>query len=357
MKTTLSVTLVLMLIFSCHQLVRFFGTSAEGQFPLSIALQLVLVQWPILLGYFLPLFLFLSIIVTYSRLSLSNEMVVLESSGMGRMQLVRITLGFVFLMLLFEGFFVFEAKPWLAHTFEHLRSEALSVTPLQLLTPGRFKVMNGGRVVYYAEEANSARDEMKHLFVAFKNEKRQNSWDVMFAEGGHQYKPNAHAKPFIVLTQGHQYSGVPGQGDYQTTSFSRLAKRVDLEPRALSRNPKYISTHQLWVQRQDSGFAAELHWRIAGVVSMLLLVLLAIPLSKVRPRQGSYTRLMPGILLYVLYVNCLLVARSWLKQGAMSPAWGMWGVHAVMAVVVLLTYVWDDRIRYSAILKKRLGHK
>ncbi len=350
----MSVTMVLMLIFSGHQLVRFFGSAAEGQFPLLVALQLVLVQWPILLGYFLPFFLFLSIIATYARFSQSQEMTVLRASGIGQKKLLFYTMRFACFMLLFEAFFVFEAKPWLGHIFQTLKAEAVSSAPLLWVTPGKFQSLNNGNVVYYAEGSNAERDEINQVFTAFKTD-RDGHWDVLFAEKGHHESHKHHGGEYVVLSKGHQYTGEPGTASYQMASFDTLSKRIEVMTQVKSSNAKFVSSKKLWQKRDAPFFAAELHWRMAGVISMFLLVLLAVPMSQSSPRQGVYGRMIVAVIAYSVYVSWLLVTRSWIKQGHVDPDVGMWGVHAAMVLFVIGTYLWQDRERYLQLMRQGLS--
>ena len=353
MQMTLSVTTALMLIFSAHQLIRFFGSAAEGQFPLLVALKLVLLQWPILLGYFLPFFLFLSIIATYARLNQNQEMIVLKSSGIGQKKLLQYTMRFVFVVVLFEAFFVFGAKPWLGAAFQSLKADALSAAPLQWVTPGKFQSLNHGNVVYYAESANASHDEIHHVFAAFKAAKGE-GWNVLFADSGHHQSDKNGHEHYVVLSHGNQYSGEPGSASYQSASFDALSKHIVIENKPQSSNAKFVSTQQLWDKRHIPFFAAELHWRAAGVISMILLVFLAIPMSQSLPRRSGYGRISSGVLIYVIYINCLLVTRSWIKQGEVDLLWGMWPVHLVMGAFVLGMYLWHDKDRYREMIKHRM---
>src|SRR3546814_8269688 len=46
---------------------------------------------------------------------------------------------------------------------------------------------------------------------------------------------------------------------------------------------------------------AELQWRVGAPIAVLVLTLLAVPLSYIRPRQGRYGKLVIGILAYLIY--------------------------------------------------------
>jgi lipopolysaccharide export system permease protein len=83
----------------------------------------------------------------------------------------------------------------------------------------------------------------------------------------------------------------------------------------------------------DPRYQAEYHWRIATVVITLVLGLLAVPLARLRPRQGRYARVIWGVMLYAVYANLLISGRTLIEKGTV-PAWlGLWWVHVLVAVL------------------------
>jgi len=70
----------------------------------------------------------------------------------------------------------------------------------------------------------------------------------------------------------------------------------------------------------------------------LLLALLAIPLSRSRPRQGRYARILGAMIIYAVYFNLLDVSRTWVEQGTASTIW--WAPGALAALVALLYFPW-----------------
>jgi lipopolysaccharide export system permease protein len=81
-------------------------------------------------------------------------------------------------------------------------------------------------------------------------------------------------------------------------------------------------------------------------VSLIVLLILAVPLSQSSPRQGRYGRLIVAVLIFVIYYNLLGVAEVWLKDGVVPPVLGMWWV-AVLPV--LLTVALLNRGRLPAL--------
>ena len=80
---------------------------------------------------------------------------------------------------------------------------------------------------------------------------------------------------------------------------------------------------------------AELQWRIGVPISTLLLAFLAVPLSRAQPREGRYGRLAIGLLVFIIYLNMMSAAKSWIEQGSISPTLGLWWVHAVILLFTL----------------------
>jgi lipopolysaccharide export system permease protein len=64
--------------------------------------------------------------------------------------------------------------------------------------------------------------------------------------------------------------------------------------------------------------------------------MLAVPIARLRPRRGRYTRVVWGILLYAIYANLLIAGRTFIEQDSV-PAWlGLWWVHGLVAVLGII---------------------
>jgi len=83
---------------------------------------------------------------------------------------------------------------------------------------------------------------------------------------------------------------------------------------------------------------AELQWRLSLILIIPILCLLAVPLSKVNPRQGRFAKLAPAVLLYIIYFALLLASRDWLADGLLPAVVGLWWVHAVFLALGLLMF-------------------
>src|SRR5262249_941993 len=81
---------------------------------------------------------------------------------------------------------------------------------------------------------------------------------------------------------------------------------------------------------------AELQWRLSMPLMALVLSIVAVPLARVKPRQGRYPRGGLAILIYFVYSLLLRVPKAWVTHGQLSSTVGLWWVHALIAVLVLL---------------------
>ena len=61
----------------------------------------------------------------------------------------------------------------------------------------------------------------------------------------------------------------------------------------------------------------------------LVLTALAIPLGRLRPRQGRYAHVWLAIVVFASYAMLALASRTWIERGRLSPRLGLWWVHGL----------------------------
>jgi lipopolysaccharide export system permease protein len=84
---------------------------------------------------------------------------------------------------------------------------------------------------------------------------------------------------------------------------------------------------------------AQLQSRASSPLMAMVLTLVAVPLSRLRPRQGRYARVGFAIVVYFVYSNLLSAAKVWVEKGDLPPAVGVWWVHlAVLGLGLYLVF-------------------
>lgn len=340
----LAASFVMLLIFLSNQLIRYLKYAAMGKIAPAVVLQLMGLEIPYLLVLLLPLGMYLGIIVGYGRLYAENEMRVMQAGGLSTQQLIKITgiLGvFIGLLVLALALWV---NPYLAgEKSKLLKKNIAAENVLDTLIPGRFQVSGDDKRVVYVENIARNRQQAQNLFIAEQGKSQQEGdsrvWNVLSAAEGYQARDPKTQDRYVVATDGFRYEGAPGQNEYKIIQFKKYAVRL-IEHAMITQQEEVLQpTTTLWNQYQDPKKAAELQWRISMPISALVLAMLAIPLSYVRPRQSRYARLFPAILIYIIYINLLFVARDWIEDKVLSVSLGMWWVHICMLSLVFVLYV------------------
>jgi lipopolysaccharide export system permease protein len=89
------------------------------------------------------------------------------------------------------------------------------------------------------------------------------------------------------------------------------------------------------------GDRAELAWRNAVPVMALVLMVLAVPLSRLRPRQGRFARVGLAVLAYFVYTNLLAAARVWIQKDDPAGQFGLWWIH-LLPLAIAAVLLWQE---------------
>ncbi|OGT23046.1 MAG: LPS export ABC transporter permease LptF [Gammaproteobacteria bacterium RIFCSPHIGHO2_02_FULL_42_13] len=350
----LAITTVIVFIFMCNQFVRYLGFVASGKYAANMLFRLVLCQVPILYAMLLPLGLYLGILLGYGRLYADSEMTVLLACGLSRRELFKITTSYTLFVALVIGILAIWVNPIVQLHRDQLMDLAESSTVFQTLMPGRFQTTKSGDKVFYVKAMSRDRQSMNDVFIAqtkqsmskIKTSDAEN-WTVISAKHGYERVDPHTGEHYLVTDTGYQYEGVPGQHAFRVIKYSTYGVRMS--PPVFSGHnvgEEALPTAQLIRQWKKLGYAAELEWRLSMPLSVIILGLLGVPLSRVNPRQGRFARLVPAVLIYIIYVNMLFVSRSWLERGKISPWLGVWWVHGLF--LLLAWWLWSKDPMVSA---------
>jgi lipopolysaccharide export system permease protein len=172
-------------------------------------------------------------------------------------------------------------------------------------------------------------NQLARVFVAQNSDKEGSTEQaIVYASGGAVYEDPQTGAQLLTLEQGRRYAGDGLSPAYEVIEFDRYQIQIrEQEVEQRRRKLSSLSTPAL-LQETSSEAIAEWHWRIAIPLSIPILTLIAVPLSRVNPRQGKFGRLLPALLLYLGYYALLIIARSALEDGKIPAQWGMWWLHA-----------------------------
>ena len=141
---------------------------------------------------------------------------------------------------------------------------------------------------------------------------------------------------------GYRYDGNPGQADYRAIkydTYGALLPKPDISDEITDRDA--IPTTELLTGESSLRNKAELQWRMSLPILVFIVTLMAVPLSRVNPRQGRFLKLLPAILLYMAYLTILIAARGALEKGKIPGPLGLWWVHAIFLFIGLGLLYWE----------------
>jgi len=147
----------------------------------------------------------------------------------------------------------------------------------------------------------------------------------------------------VVLHDGRRYEGVPGGLEWREVAFREHGIPVQMpEVRSKGKVEKLqVRATSRLIGSDDPGERSELAWRTAVPVMALALTLLAVPLAKLRPRQGRFARVGWAVLAYFAYSNLVAAVRVWIEKDSAGGALGMWWVH-LLPIGIAALLVWRE---------------
>jgi lipopolysaccharide export system permease protein len=313
---------------------------ARGRLPANLMFEILGLRTLDALTALLPLSLFLGVLLAYGRLWRDSEMAVLQSSGMAVSGLVRPLALLMVPIALAMGLVSFWLGPAALRLSVSLVEQANRSMVVAGLEPGRFVELPGRGGVIFVGAMTDKGSKFERMFIESEREDGEDRrLDVITAEHGELFHESDGAGRFLSLRNGFRVEGRLGHDDYRLLRFARndIAIAENETEGDGDSNRRAAPTARL-LASDEPELQAELHWRLAAPISVLVLGLLALPLSRSSPREPRYGRLLIAILCYLIYANLLALGRSWIAQGSLSPWFGFWWVH-IPAVLIALALV------------------
>lgn len=323
---------VLVLVVVVNRFAVYLGEAAAGEIPAHGSFILLGLSVAGLLEIVIPVSLFLAAMLTLGRLYRDGEATAAWTSGLTPSRLYRPFALLALAAALLLAWLALYVSPWAKASAHRVEQAARSEAQISVLVPGRFKEFSGGNGVFYAEGLAADGRTLTDVFAEMDEDGKP---VVLTSARGRLLSIPASGERHLKLADGYRYAGAPGRLDWTITQF----ERSDLLIRPPQAAPPGTDLDRLptaaLLRRGDAPARAALEWRIAQPFTVLVLLLIAVPLAHTRPRQGRYARLVPAILVYLVYFNLLGVARVWVAQQRVAWLWWVPGLFAAGGLVLL----------------------
>lgn len=342
LSATVAVCVILLLVLMSGRFVKYLAKAVTGDMESGVIFAMIGYRIPGFLELTLPLAFFLAVLLSFGRLHIQNEMSVLKACGISERRLTGYTLILALFFAAITAWLSLSVAPSGMAKAETLQKAEKQRSELDKLMPKKFYALSGGKGVTYAEGVTEDR-ELDEVFLAMavgSEENGDRSLVLVLADKGRQKQAessdNGAVERYLVLDKGYRVEGIPGQHDYQITYFEEYGSRLeDKEP--LNNQPKTdaISTSAL-LDSDDLELQATLQWRLSIPLLVMVVTLLAVPLSRTNNRQGRFGKLLPAIVLYFTYLVSLNAMRGGIESGAVPVSVTMLPVHGVYLILAIV---------------------
>lgn len=334
-KSQIGVLFVLLLIFVSQKFIVILAQAINGVIPADLVMTLLYLNLPSLAVLMLPISFYIAVLFAHGRLHSESEMVAMTSCGHSPNSTLKATLLLSFFTFVFAAYNSLYLAPLaedeVISVIENAESDAGTAT----LIEGRFhKTSESGGVVYVEQYKQG--QKLEKIFAAHWPQEPGAVPSVLTALTGQV--DNKKDGTWLSLFNGQRYAGVVGQHEFDNSTFARYDVHIaNREVQSKARDVDALPTEML-LGASDLKQQAELQWRIAIPLSILLLTFMAVPLARVNPRQGRYAKLLPALALYLTYFLLLSTAKSFIEEGSL-PVLSIWVVQLIFLCTGIILHL------------------
>ncbi len=327
------ICLVLAVIFASFSSAAYLADAAHGMLTGATVLSLTALKTLIGLEALLPTALYLAIIVGLGRLYNDTEMTALTAAGFSEIQLLKTVSWLVIAVSILVAALTLYIRPWAYHTAYHLEARAVAELDINKLEGGRFYRLGQSDNILFATRID--REQEKLMDVFFRSSPGGGT-QIIRAREAYLASGGEDGTPVMIFMDGRGYS-LDDQGrEDLILRFGTLRLPLNDFAKATIGYKRKAEPLARLAGSDNTGDLAEYQWRLSMPLTTLILGLLAVPLSRSRPRQGRFGKLFVAILVFALYYNLLSLARTWVDQGKVSALPGIWWAHLIPAAILIM---------------------
>jgi len=330
----LAVVSMLLIIMVATRFASVLNFAAKGDIPADLLVRVAMLSSLRYLMLLMPVALLLAVMLALGRLYSDNEIAAMAGCGVSLGGLYRPVLLLALLLAVGTAALSFEIGPWAGRQADSLIKHSRQLLQFAPFDPGKFQTLAGGRAVFYTASVSADGAKLGQVFVQLRDGPDAES--TVIAATGAQTLDAATGQRVVTLHDGYRYAGEPGRPAFDVAHFKSLTLRLAPPPFRYVNSQRQLAGTRTLLGSRDPADRAELQSRIAAPLSVLILALLALPLSRLRPRQGRYSRLVVGVLVYLVYANLIGFGQTWIAKGKLSPLLGLWWVHLLALTLALV---------------------
>lgn len=323
-----------------------FVSTAQKSFDHGVPLQelMPIIGFKMLrdLPIILSLSFFLAIIISISQLYKNSEAVVMNSFGIGEKNFMNLIKPLTILTFVLISILSMYAVPWAQSQKSLTEDVTVNASDFSFISEGRFESFKNGEIVFYASESSvvnvGGEQNMEEIFIYSSNEDNP---IIVLASEAVKYTDSINKSIYLRLKDGIRYEGLPGDENINILGF----EKYDLEivsgeiQKSISNSSEIEEKSSVDLILLGGPIAnAEFQWRLSQPISILILSIIGVILGKTSPRTGKGLNVLLGVIIFMLYNNVLLVAKNSIGSGQLNPFIGLWSIHILLIILIIIFY-------------------
>ena len=321
--STIGVLLIFFFLVVSSRFVGYFEQASEGLIDPSLVFKVVFLRFPDFITLLLPLSFFLGVIITVSRLYSDREIFGYLAGGLSENDLVK----YLFPQAMLFFLITLSLSIFLAPYTKELSKEILSLDTIQeqfesVRQKELFSFNENDGFIHVENKENNILDE---VIIFIQNDEYSS---LIIAEN--LIHEDLSSKTNLDFKDGVLYQDIFNQSSSFVSYFGELSVPINNSKNTISG----LSLSKLFDFSIKSS-KSQTQWNLSIPLTIFVLLIYAVNFSKVEPRQGRFSVLVPSIFIYILYLSLLILARDSFDEGSIASQNYIWYVHLIFLLFAI----------------------
>ena len=328
-RSSIGVLLIFFLLVVGSRIVGYFEQAAEGNIDPGIILSVIALRFPDFITLLIPLSFFLGLLITIGRLNSEGEIHGYFSAGLSKFNLIKFLLPQAFIYF----FITLVLSLYIAPYTKNLSKELLVIDSFEeqidAIQSDEIVSLDDGGFLYVQTADEGLIKGVKLFQVEEDNSFIVISDELLTTEKDKTIELN--------LKNGSFYGGLFSETSKIISNFNNFNFEID---KNMSQSND-LSLTKLFDYSLASD-QATFQWNISIPITILILLIYGIYISSSKLREGKFSFMLPGMLIYVSYLSFLILGREFISDNPGS-IFNLWFIHGLF-VLFLLLYTYREKI-------------
>jgi lipopolysaccharide export system permease protein len=328
-RSSIGVLLIFFLLVVGSRIVGYFEQAADGNIDPGIILSVIALRFPDFITLLIPLSFFLGLLITIGRLNSEGEIHGYFSAGLSKFNLIKFLLPQAFIYF----FITLVLSLYIAPYTKNLSKDLLVIDSFEeqidAIQSDEIVSLDDGGFLYVQTADEGLIKGVKLFQVDEDNSFIVISDELLTTEKDKTIELN--------LKNGSFYGGLFSESSKIISNFNNFNFEID---KNMSQSND-LSLTKLFDYSSASD-QATFQWNISIPITILILLLYGIYISSSKPREGKFSFMLPGMLIYVSYLSLLILGREFISDNPGS-IFNLWFIHGLF-ILFLFLYAYREKI-------------